>query len=107
MAGRGGAEAELKKTGSVVATTMISEDPNVELKDLREYELKDLREYGIIFISARFDGGPREHEARDLKDELIKIGLDARMVKAAVGRSFGDDTNNYLPVYSMKTMIAL
>ena len=26
------------------------------------------------------------------------------MVKAAVGRSFGDDTNNYL--YSMRTMIA-
>jgi hypothetical protein len=63
-----------------------------------------MREYGIIFISARFDGGPREQEARDLKDELVKIGLDARMVKAAVGRSFGDDTNNYL--YSMKTMIA-
>jgi hypothetical protein len=63
-----------------------------------------MREYGIIFISARFDGGPREQEARDLKDELVKIGLDARMVKAAAGRSFGDDTNNYL--YSMKTMIA-
>ncbi len=63
-----------------------------------------MREYGIIFISARFDGGPREQEARDLKDELVKIGLDARMVKAAAGDDFGDKTHEYL--YSMKTMIA-
>jgi hypothetical protein len=43
-----------------------------------------LGEYGIILISARFDGGPREQEARGLQDELVKIGVDARMVESAV-----------------------
>jgi GTPase SAR1 family protein len=60
--------------------------------------------YGIIFISARFDGGPREQEARDLKDELVKIGLDARMVERLAGGNFSDDTLKYL--HLMKTMIA-
>jgi hypothetical protein len=62
-----------------------------------------MREYDI-FISARFDGSQREQDARDLKDELVKIGLDAHMVKAAAGDDFGDKTHEYL--YSMKTMIA-
>jgi hypothetical protein len=78
--------------------------PPVNPNAVKPADKAPMREYGIIFISARFDGGPREQEARDLKDELVKIGLDARMVEAAVGKSFGDDTNDYL--YSMKTMIA-
>jgi len=57
-----------------------------------------------ILISARFDGSAREQEARDLKDELVKIGLDAHIVEAAAGRDFGTETHKYL--YSMKTMIA-
>jgi hypothetical protein len=63
-----------------------------------------MREYGIIFISARFDGGPREQEARYLKEELVMLGLDARIVEAGAGDDFGDKTHAYL--YSMKTMIA-
>jgi hypothetical protein len=62
-----------------------------------------VREYDI-FISTRFDGSQREQDARDLKVELVKIGLDAHMVKAAAGDDFGDKTHEYL--YSMKTMIA-
>jgi len=62
-----------------------------------------MREYKI-FISARFDGSPREQEARDLKDELVKIDVDAHMVEAAAGEDFGDKTHEYL--YYMKTMIA-
>ena len=75
-----------------------SKNPNAVEPDkapMREYE---------IFISARFDGSQREQDARDLKDELVKIGLDAHMVEAAAGRDFGTETHKYL--YSMKTMIA-
>jgi hypothetical protein len=75
-----------------------SKNPNAVEPDkapMREYE---------IFISARFDGGPREQEARVLQDELVKIGVDARMVEAAAGVDFGTETHKYL--YSMKAMIA-
>jgi GTPase SAR1 family protein len=65
--------------------------------------LMNLNAYEIL-ISARFDGSWREQQARDLKDELVKIGVDARMVEAAAGRNFGDETHKYL--YSMKAMIA-
>jgi hypothetical protein len=80
-------------------TTNQAKNPNAV-----EPDKAPLGEYGIILISARFDGGPREQEARGLQDELVKIGVDARMVEAAAGRNFGDDTQELL--YSMNTMIA-
>jgi len=69
--------------------------PSDDKAPMREYE---------IFISARFDGSQREQDARDLKDELVKIDVDAHMVEAAAGEDFGDKTHEYL--YYMKTMIA-
>jgi hypothetical protein len=60
-------------------TTNQAKNPNAV-----EPDKAPLGEYGIILISARFDGGPREQEARGLQDELVKIGVDARMVESAV-----------------------
>ena len=74
---------------------MAAAVPSGDKALMREYE---------IFISARFDGSQREQDVRDLKDELVKIGVDAHMVEAAAGEDFGDKTHEYL--YYMKTMIA-
>jgi hypothetical protein len=74
---------------------MAAAVPSGDKAPMREYE---------IFISARFDGSQREQDVRDLKDELVKIGVDAHMVEAAAGEDCGDKTHDYL--YYMKTMIA-
>jgi hypothetical protein len=85
----------IKNTGTILPVLQVPIPDPVVVEPEQCYE---------ILISARFDGSAREQEARDLKDELVTIGLDAHIVEAAAGRDFGTETHKYL--YSMKTMIA-